>query len=113
MRELQKDVEAEITLLPTEHGGRASAVQSGYRPQFYYDGHDWDAIHSYPDGPEVRPGDTARVYLSFLSPNEHVGRLHAGKVFLLREGNRVVGYGTITRIVDLAVSVKRVHETTE
>jgi translation elongation factor EF-Tu-like GTPase len=109
MRELPKDVEAEITLLPTEHGGRASAVQSNYRPQFYYDGHDWDAVHYYPDVAEVRPGETARVYLGFLSPDEHVGRLHPGKVFLLREGNRVVGYGKITQLLELEASAGRIH----
>jgi translation elongation factor EF-Tu-like GTPase len=110
MRELPKDVEAEITLLPTEHGGRASAVRSNYRPQFYYDGHDWDAVHYYPDVAEVRPGGTARVYLAFLSPDEHLGRLHPGKVFLLREGNRVVGYGKITRLLDVEASAARVPE---
>jgi translation elongation factor EF-Tu-like GTPase len=110
MRELPKDVEAEITLLPTEHGGRASAVRSNYRPQFYYAGHDWDAVHYYPDVVEVRPGDSARVYLGFLSPDEHVGRLCPGQVFLLREGNHVVGYGKVTRLLDLEASAARIHE---
>ena len=110
MRELPKDVEAEITFLPTEHGGRASAAYSNYRPQFYYDGHDWDSVHFYPDVAEVRPGETARVYLGFLSPDEHVGRLQPGKVFLVREGNRVVGYGKITRLLELEASAARVHE---
>jgi elongation factor Tu len=110
MRELPKDVEAEITLLPTEHGGRASAVQSNYRAQLYYDGHDWDAVHYYPDVTEVHPGETGRVYLGFLSPDEHVGRLHPGKVFLLREGNRVVGYGKITRLLELESSASLVHQ---
>lgn len=37
MRELPRDVEAEITLVPTEHGGRASAARSDYRPQSILD----------------------------------------------------------------------------
>lgn len=68
MRDLPKDAEAEITFLPTEHGGRSSAVRSGYRGQFYYGGHDWDAIQSFPDTQEVCPGETARAYVAFLSP---------------------------------------------
>jgi hypothetical protein len=71
---------------------------------------DWDAVHYYPDVDEVRPGDTARVYLSFLSPDEHVGHLHVGKIFLLREGNRVVGYGKITQILELEASAARLYE---
>ncbi|HUI80684.1 MAG TPA: hypothetical protein VLY24_22320 [Bryobacteraceae bacterium] len=107
MRELPKDAEAEITFLPTEHGGRNSNLHSDYRGQFYYDGHDWDAIQSYPDLDEVRPGETVKAYLAFASPNEHVGRLQPGKMFLVREGNRVVGYGKITRLIDLEASAER------
>jgi translation elongation factor EF-Tu-like GTPase len=110
MRELPKDAEAEITFLPTEHGGRVSAVRSDYRPQFYYNGRDWDAVHSYPDVEEVRPGETVRAYLGFLSPDEHVGRLQPGTVFLIREGQRVVGYGRITRLLELEASAERVRE---
>jgi translation elongation factor EF-Tu-like GTPase len=107
MRELPQDAEAEITFLPTEHGGRSSSVRSDYRGQFYYDGHDWDAIQSYPEVDEVRPGETAKVYLTFLSPHAHVGRLQPGKMFLVREGNRAVGYGKITRLLELEASATR------
>jgi translation elongation factor EF-Tu-like GTPase len=109
MRDLPKDAEAEITFLPTEHGGRISFVRSDYRGQFYYDGHDWDAIQSYPEAAEVRPGETAKAYLTFISPDLHVGRLEPGKMFLVREGNRVVGYGKITRLLDLEASAARVR----
>jgi translation elongation factor EF-Tu-like GTPase len=38
-------IEVELTFLLTEHGGRQMPVTSGYRPQFDYGGHDWDAVH--------------------------------------------------------------------
>ena len=41
------DIEAVITFLRTEDGGKTRPVYSGYRPQFYYDGEDWDAEHTY------------------------------------------------------------------
>ncbi len=107
MRDLPKDAEAEITFLPTEHGGRSSPVKSDYRGQFYYDGHDWDAIQRYPDASGVCPGETARAYLTFASPSEHMGRLRPGTVFLIREGNRVVAYGKITRVIELEASAAR------
>jgi translation elongation factor EF-Tu-like GTPase len=107
MPEYPTDIEAEITFLPTGHGGREGSAVSGYRPQFHYDGHDWDAVHTYPDREQVRPGETVRTFLSFLSPAEHAGKLRPGKAFLVREGNRVVGYGSVTRIIGLEASARR------
>ena len=94
------DLEVAIVFLPTEHGGRKGSAFSGYRPQFYYDGADWDALQSYPDQSEVRPGEAARAYLYFLSPEPHEGRLWPGKPFLIREGQRTVGYGVVRRVLN-------------
>jgi elongation factor Tu-like protein len=96
------DIEAELTFIPTDEGGRSMPAKSGYRPQFFYDGHDWDAIYDYGDVEEVAPGETVLARLRFLSPQCHVGKLFPGKEFLLREGQRVVGHGTVTRILNLA-----------
>jgi translation elongation factor EF-Tu-like GTPase len=104
---LPMDVEAEITYLTTEEGGRRKPGFNGYRPQFRYDGHDWDAIHTYPDVELVMPGQTATAYLSFISPECHVGRLFPGKKFEICEGARVVGRGRITKIIELEASAKR------
>jgi elongation factor Tu len=101
------DIEAEITFIPTEKGGRKSLAFSGYRPQFYYDGEDWDAIQEFPDVVSVSPGQTVRTFLRFLSPAAHVGRVHPGMEFQVREGNRVVGHGRVTRILHLEESARR------
>jgi translation elongation factor EF-Tu-like GTPase len=98
MEEVLAHIEAELTFLPTEHGGRKSPVYSGYRPQFYYGGEDWDAAHDYPEVDTVTPGQTVRARLTFMCPQNHVGRVFVGMSFLLREGNRVVGYGHVTNI---------------
>jgi hypothetical protein len=34
------------TFLRTEEGGKTRPAFSGYRPQFYYEGEDWDAEHT-------------------------------------------------------------------
>jgi translation elongation factor EF-Tu-like GTPase len=107
---LPKDVEAEVVFLPTDAGGRQGPAFSGYRPQFYYDGHDWDAIQTYPDVERVNPGDTVRVYLTFMSPEMHVGKICAGTMFLLREGHKTVGYGRVTRVLELEQSAPRIHD---
>ena len=102
------DIEAEITFVPTEQGGRKSLAFSGYRPQFYYDGHDWDAMHEYPDLESVSPGQTVRTLLRFLNPEMQVGRLHPGMKFEIREGARVVAHGKVTKILHLAESAQKV-----
>jgi translation elongation factor EF-Tu-like GTPase len=101
-----KDIEAEITFLTTEEGGRQGVAFSGYRAQFYYDGHDWDAMQNYIDVDEVYPGQTVKARLCFVSPQCHVEKLYVGKKFLIREGQRVVASGTVTKILDLEKSAK-------
>jgi elongation factor Tu len=101
------DIEAEITFVPTEQGGRSTPAFSGYRPQFYYDEQDWGAEQEYPDVESVLPGQTVRALLRFLNPDAHVGRVHPGLEFQLREGARVVAHGRVTRILHLAESVER------
>ena len=102
-----KDIEAEIYFLTPEEGGRAVPAFTGYRPQFYYNGQDWDASHIYPDVEVANPGETVRAYLGFLSPQEHLGKVYAGMEFLIREGSRTVGKGVITKIIELEQSANR------
>ena len=97
----RRDVEATITFLPTEQGGRKSPAYKGYRPQFYYDGGDWLAGYEFPGVESINPGDTLHAYIVFGVPRQHVGKLHVGKPFLLREGQHIVAYGVITAILQL------------
>ena len=107
---LPHDAEAVLTFLPTAHGGRSGPVFADYRPQFYYDGRDWDAPHTYPDVDRVNPGESVRVILSFLSPDQHFGKLGVGTPFLIREGQKIVGYGAITKLVELEASAEKARE---
>jgi hypothetical protein len=47
------------------------------------------------------PGESVRAYLSFLSPELHVGKIAVGMPFLVREGHKTVGYGSVRRIIGL------------
>jgi translation elongation factor EF-Tu-like GTPase len=101
------DIEAEIYFLTTEEGGRLGPAFDDYRPQFFYDGHDWDARHLYPDVKQVNPGETVRAYLGFMSPAEHLGKIFVNMPFQIREGARIVGKGKVTKIIELEESAKR------
>jgi elongation factor Tu-like protein len=107
---LRYDAEATVTFLTAVDGGRSTPAFSGYRPQFHYAGADWDALNTYPDVTQVDPGDTVRVLLNFLSPDQHLGKVVVGTPFLLREGRRIVAYGSITKILDLESSARRARE---
>jgi translation elongation factor EF-Tu-like GTPase len=91
-------LEAEVRFLTTVEGGRRTPVKTGYRGQFFYDGCDWDAIHTYPDVEWVHPGDTVRTLIWFLSPEKHLGKMVPGK----REGKKLVARGKVTQLLQLA-----------
>jgi len=105
--ERPKDIEAKIYYLTSKEGGRSTPVFSGYRGQFYYNGLDYDAPQEFPDVTEVKPGETVRAYLAFLTPQLHANSIHKGMDFLIREGARTVGKGKVTKILELEVSAKR------
>lgn len=95
------DIEAEISYLSTENGGRKNFIASDYRGQFFYDGHDWDARQYFIGRTQVEPGETVTAHLIFLSPREHAGRVIVGTMFLVREGTKTVGYGKVTKVLNL------------
>jgi len=104
---MPRDTEAEIYFLLPEEGGRSMPAFNSYRSQFYYNISDWDAQHEYPDTEKVYPGDAVKAYLAFMSPQEHVGKIHEDMEFLMREGARTVGKGKVTNILELEPSAKR------
>jgi translation elongation factor EF-Tu-like GTPase len=108
---LRRDVEAEITFLASEEGGRKTPVLSGYRPQFYCDGQDFVVIMDFFGVAEpVYPGQRSMAHLSFTYPEYLVKVLYPGKEFLIREGHQVVARGRVTEIIDLEESAREVEE---
>lgn len=100
------DIEAQIYFLTTAEGGRSGPVRSGYRPQFFYDDHHWDAHQEYPEREWVGPGETVKTLLWFASPQCHWGKVSPRMEFEIMEGPRVVGRGTVTAILNLEQSAK-------
>ena len=85
-----------------EHGGRSGPVKSGYRGQFFYhDAGDCDALHEYPDCEWAQPWECVRSVIYFYRPELHRGRVRQGMSFLIREGTTTVGFGKVTRILNV------------
>lgn len=96
------DIEAEISFLPTEQGGRHSPACSGYRPS-----HDFgivgtlnDAAHEYIGCEAAVPGSTVKANMWFLAPQYQEGRLYPGFKFTVQEGIRVVGNGVVVAVLN-------------
>lgn len=103
MANYSKDVEAQVTFLIPEEGGRKCPIICGYRPTFIYDNNWWDAAIHF-EGLDLLPkGKPVNVYFSFSSPQHHVGHLFPGKEFQLWDG-RVIANGIILKIMDLEIS---------
>jgi len=93
------DIEAEITFLSTEQGGKTRSVLSGYRPiHLIKPDYLTSGEHTYIDVQEVAPGQIARAYIKFLAPEEYPDTLWVGRVINVQEGNHLVGYAKVLKI---------------
>lgn len=94
------DVRVRLRFLSTAEGGRRTLAYSNYRPQFFYNGHHYDANHTYPkEG--IAPGDTTEAEITFLSPRLHQNRIYPGMTFEIYEGTQKVAEGEILQILAL------------
>ncbi len=98
------ELEGNVFLIPSEFGGRASPVFSGYRGQFFWHiNHesctDWLA-ESYFENDLVHPGQSARIKIRLAGTISELGKakgMPVGRQFALREGSRIVAVGVITK----------------
>lgn len=95
------DLQAEISLLPTEQGGRQGPAVSGYRPNHDFElaGTLNDAAHEYIGTDTLYPGQTSLANIWLLAPQYQQGRLHVGFRFTVQEGSKIVGNGVITEVL--------------
>lgn len=85
---------AQVYVLSAREGGRATAVSTGYRPQFYIRTADVVGDIDLGETGVARPGDTVTMTVE-------LGRevpLEPGLGFAIREGGRTVGAGTVTEV---------------
>jgi elongation factor Tu len=89
---------AVIAFVPTEAGGRKTPVSTDYRPQFYFQGEDFDCKVAIAAGEWISPGESATVEIILwtFASDATAGQLHCGTVFELHEGAKVVAGGVIT-----------------
>jgi len=95
----QPDIEAEISFLSTNKGGRTQPVLSGYRPNHLIkENYLTSGEHNYIDKVEVQPGEKSRAYIKFIAPEEYPYTLRVGTIINVQEGNRLIGYAKVLKI---------------
>ncbi len=96
---------AEVYILTKEEGGRHTAINVGYRPQFYVRTTDVtgqilsfsdENIDSTEEITVVMPGDTVNMKIELFSPIA----IENGMRLAIREGGRTVGSGLVTNIIE-------------
>jgi elongation factor Tu len=87
---------AQVYALTQEEGGRHTAFFSNYRPQFFFRTTDVVGVITVTSASMVIPGDTADLTVELGQPVA----MAVGQEFAIREGNRTVGVGTVSQILD-------------
>ena len=88
--------EAEVYVLTKDEGGRHKPFSGNYSPQFYFRTTDVTGTVTLKDGSGmVMPGDSAELAVELMKPIA----IEEKSRFAIREGDKTVGAGIVTRIV--------------
>ena len=88
--------EAEVYVLTKDEGGRHKPFSGNYSPQFYFRTTDVSGTVTLKDGSGmVMPGDSAELAVELMKPIA----IEEKSRFAIREGDKTVGAGIVTRII--------------
>jgi elongation factor Tu len=87
---------ATLYALSTAEGGRRRSFTTGYAPQFFFLTAGVTGVIDLADGVPVEPGAHAEVTVELGRDSA----IDVGLDFAVREGNRTIGAGTITALLD-------------
>ena len=87
---------AEVYVLTKDEGGRHTPFFANYRPQFYFRTANVTGAVALDDVEMVMPGDNAELTVELNKPIA----MEEKSRFAIREGNKTVGAGIVTRIVE-------------
>lgn len=97
------DLEGIFYLSPTGHTG---PVVSGYRPQHViHANYQTSGEHIYLDSDMVKPGDSVRVAVRFITPDAHPRCVWDGRELSVQEGSRVIGTLIVARVMNESLRV--------
>lgn len=82
--------------------GRQTPVLSGYRPQINFLNYDMQTSGTqiFINKNIVYPSSSVKTFISLLSKSYFKNKLNINDVFLVKEGNKIVGNGRILKIIN-------------
>jgi hypothetical protein len=85
-----------------EEGGRKTPVKSGYRPdlRFPFSEKQTSGLQTFIGKEFVMPGEQVEAEIKIIGDEHFAERLYEGLEFDFREGDRIIGTGKITRILN-------------
>ena len=83
------------------NGSRKTPICDGYRPaHLVKDDYLTTGVHHYFCNNPIQPDGTTEGTITFLTPEVYPKCLHIGKKIQIQEGERVVGYAVINKILN-------------
>ena len=97
-------VEAAISLIATNRGGKAKPVTQHYRPNHNFGGPDNRNMFigqlELEEGEFLYPGQTKILVVTFLDVRGLRENLGIGTEWRIQEGTRLVGFGVVKRVLE-------------
>lgn len=87
--------EAEVYFMTPEEGGRSTPIFANYEPQFYFGSTRVTGTIDLINIDMAMPGDKVEIKVNLLAP----AVFEAGQKIIVREGNKTIGIGSVTRIL--------------
>jgi elongation factor Tu len=95
------DSEPDVEVFFEFNGVRKVPIYDGYRPaHLIKDNYLTSGIHHYYNVTTVLPNETAIGTITFITPEAYPSCLWIGKKINIQEGERIIGFATITKILN-------------
>jgi translation elongation factor EF-Tu-like GTPase len=101
------DLIARVIYLTIDQGGRRTPAGSGHRPQTKFEGlmGITPAEQIFTDEREyILPGDSAEAEITLVSKDAFRRSLYAGQMFEFFDNDKLIGTGTILRVLNSELS---------
>jgi translation elongation factor EF-Tu-like GTPase len=101
------NVKAQLTLYPTEKGGRKTGIKTGYRPNHVFEykenGTEFKAGYmgkvTFNENEILKPNQTKIVIVEFISEQNLEKYIEIGKIWWIHEGGKKVGEAKINEVL--------------
>lgn len=105
------DDPADVEVVFQFNNQRRFPAQNGYRPAHKIAPNCLTTgVHHYFDVDFAWPNEQVRGTITFIQPDEYPNTMYVGKTIPIQEGDRVVGYATVTKVLNPVLQLNNQSE---